>query len=111
MGSKTTLKNKLRFCLALCGMMLLVAVATMLPSPSFAQDPGGVKTGNLGDIDTAVVKVLDTVSKVKDTTAGILSRNISKLTAAVSTIGDASGHNKIAINIVWTLLTGFLVMF
>jgi Amt family ammonium transporter len=111
MGLKTNLKNRLRYCGALAGMMLLVAVATMLPCPSFAQDPGGVKTGNLGDIDTAIVKVLDTVSKAKDTSAGVVSRNISKLAAAVSTIGDASGHNKIAINIVWTLLTGFLVMF
>jgi hypothetical protein len=83
MGSKTNLKNKLRFCLALCGMILLVAMATILPSASFAQDPGGVKTGNLGDIDTAVVKVLDTVSKAKDTSIGVVRSNISRLTAAV----------------------------
>jgi Amt family ammonium transporter len=92
-------------------MILLVAVAIILPFASFAQDPSGAKTGNLGDIDTSAVKVLDTVSKAKDTSVANVSKSISRLSAAVSTIGDASGHNKIAINIVWTLLTGFLVMF
>ncbi len=37
--------------------------------------------------------------------------HVSKLATAVQTIGAADGHNKIGINIMWTLITGFLVMF
>jgi Amt family ammonium transporter len=111
MESNTKPKNKFLFCTALSEMILLIAFAIILPLASFAQDPSGTKTGNLGDIDTSAVKVLDTVSKAKDTSVADISKSISRLSAAVSTIGDASGHDKIAINIVWTLLTGFLVMF
>ncbi|HTQ64026.1 MAG TPA: ammonium transporter [Puia sp.] len=82
-----------------------------IPYASFSQDPNGSKTGTLGDIDTTTVKVLDSVASAKDTTVQATSSSISKLAAAVHTIGDADGHNKIAINIVWTLITGFLVMF
>ena len=47
---------------------------------------------------------IDTVAATKDTT-------LNKVVSAVNTIGNADGHNKIAINIMWTLLAGFLVMF
>ena len=80
-------------------------------SPCMAQDPTGAKTGTLSDIDTMAVKVLDTVVNAKDTTAKAVSATVSKLATAVQTIGAADGHNKIGINIVWTLITGFLVMF
>ena len=52
-------------------------------------DPDGALTGTVGDIAVA------------DTTVGL-------------TIGDVAnqiGQNKIAINFIWTLVTGFLVMF
>lgn len=92
--------------------MILLCVASMsMPSKSFAQDPSGTKTGTLSDIDTTVVKVLDTVSKAKDTTVASVSTSVGKLATAITTIGNADGHNKIAINIMWTLITGFLVMF
>jgi Amt family ammonium transporter len=51
-------------------------------------DPGGSATGGIGDI-TAKVAGKPTLEEV----------------------AEAAGHNKIAINIVWTLITGFLVMF
>jgi len=88
-------------------LLILLIIPTLLP----AQDPSGAKTGTLGDIDTTAVKVLDTVSKAKDTTVAGASNTIGKLAAVVQTIGNADGHNKIAINIMWTLITGFLVMF
>ena len=51
-------------------------------------DPGGGATGGIGDL-TAKVPGKPTLEEV----------------------ADAAGHNKIAINMVWTLITGFLVMF
>ena len=92
-------------------LIFLLGLLIISPSLSFAQDPSGTKTGTLGDIDTNVVKALDTISKAKDTTVSTVSSRVSKLAASVQTIGDADGHNKIAINIMWTLITGFLVMF
>ena len=83
----------------------------MMPFFLFAQDPNGGATGTINDIDTTLTKVLDTVSKAKDTTLSSVSSHVGKLTSVVQTIGNADGHNKIAINIMWTLITGFLVMF
>jgi Amt family ammonium transporter len=91
--------------------ILLIIFSIAIPRFSFCQDPSGVKTGTLSDIDTTTGKVLDTVVSAKDTVASAVSSHLSKLAAAVHTIGDADGHNKIAINIMWTLITGFLVMF
>ncbi|GAA3934655.1 ammonium transporter [Chitinophaga oryziterrae] len=58
------------------------------PARSFAQDPTGSKTGTVTDV---------TAAKAGSPTAAELA--------------DAVGHNKIAINIMWTLIAGFLVMF
>jgi ammonium transporter, Amt family len=52
-------------------------------------DPGGTSTGTISDVPVADSKVGPTVSDV----------------------GNQVGQNKIAINFVWTLVTGFLVMF
>ena len=51
-------------------------------------DPNGGKTGTAADV---------TVKDAKNPT--------------LTEVMDTVGHNKVAINIVWTLLTGFLVMF
>lgn len=52
-------------------------------------DPGGTITGTMNDVPVA------------DSKAG----------PTVSDVGAQAGQNKIAINFVWTLVTGFLVMF
>ena len=46
-----------------------------------------------------------TTGTVKDITAKEAGKPI------LAEIMDAVGHNKISINIVWTLITGYLVMF
>src|SRR5690242_223913 len=71
---------------SLIPVMLLVLV--ILAFPSFAQDPTGANTGTINDIAAA--------------TAG---------KPTLQEVGAAAGHNQIAINIVWTLIAGFLVMF
>jgi Amt family ammonium transporter len=65
-------------------LMLFITIAL----PVVAQDAGGTKTGTINDV-TAVTAGKPTLTE----------------------IGDQAGHNKIAINIMWTLITGFLVMF
>jgi Amt family ammonium transporter len=65
--------------------------ATPAPAPSATPrgpDPTGASTGTAADVP------------VKDAARPTLSE-----------VMDTVGHNKIAINIVWTLFTGFLVMF
>src|SRR5258706_166970 len=62
----------------------LVAAAPAAPVP----DPTGDNTGTAADVP------------VKDAKA-----------PAIAEVMAVVGHNKIAVNIVWTLLTGFLVMF
>jgi len=56
--------------------------------PARQPDPGGSSTGNASDVPAA---------KAGQPTLGELA--------------DAVGHNRVAINIVWTLIAGFLVMF
>jgi Amt family ammonium transporter len=59
------------------------------PAPAVRHaDPGGTSTGNAADVPAA--------------TAG--KPTLQELT-------DAVGHNRVAINMVWVLITGFLVMF
>jgi Amt family ammonium transporter len=60
------------------------AVAPVPPKP----DPSGAATGGIGDI-TAKIPGKPTLEEVADTV----------------------GHNKISINMMWTLVAGFLVMF
>ena len=69
-------------------VMLAVQV---LPSVAWAQttpDPSGTKTGTIADVPAA---------KPGQPT--------------LEEIGDAAGHNRVSINFMWTLITGFLVMF
>jgi Amt family ammonium transporter len=63
------------------------AAAATTPAPAMA-DPNGSNTGAIGDV-TAKVTGKPTLDE----------------------LGAQVGHNKISINFVWTLLTGFLVMF
>ena len=57
-------------------------------SPAFASDPSGASTGTISDVAAATVGA-----------------------PTLEEVGAQAGHNKVSINIMWTLLTGFLVMF
>jgi ammonium transporter, Amt family len=67
----------------LCGMVCREVMA----APA-AADPGGVMTGTVFDVPAA-----------KSGEPTLLE------------LGNAVGHNRVSINFVWTLITGFLVMF
>lgn len=72
----------------LLGLVLIALFTCFEPVRALAQDPTGAKTGTISDV---------TAAKAGAPTP--------------AEIGDAVGHNKIAINIMWTLIAGFLVMF
>src|SRR5260370_29216959 len=65
------------------------AISGPSPADQAKGDPGGIITGTVNDIP------------VSDTKAGLTLADI------VNTVGQ----NRIAINFVWTLVTGYLVMF
>jgi Amt family ammonium transporter len=90
--------------LALCLAALLLAAGTILPAMAAdapKPDPSGVNTGVIGDIIGA--------------SAGAPTDNDIKQMSAkeplAAKVGDVTGHVRISINVVWTLLCGFLVMF
>ena len=95
LSNNSTLLQKARSYLPYILTTVFLMVILIL---AFAQDPSGANTGTIKDIG------LDTLAASKDTM-------VNKMVSTVNTIGNASGHNKIAINIMWTLITGFLVMF
>jgi ammonium transporter, Amt family len=80
--------NRLRLSAPVLISFAVVLILMVLPFISFGQDPAGVNTGTINDVTAA--------------TAG---------KPTIQEVGAQAGHNKIAINIMWTLITGFLVMF
>ncbi len=70
-------------------LMLALLVGAWFAGPVLAaNDPSGANTGTINDV-TAAIAGQPTLAEV----------------------GAQAGHNKIAINMMWVLLTGFLVMF
>src|SRR5881628_603083 len=64
------------------------AAPAAAPAPPPKPDPGGIATGGIADVT---------------------AKEAGKPTLAE--IADFAGHNRVSINLMWTLLTGFLVMF
>ena len=79
-------------------MATIMVLLMLSPIFTIAQDPTGANTGTVKDLG------IDTLAASSDTA-------INKVVSAVNTIAAADGHNKISINIMWTLICGFLVMF
>jgi Amt family ammonium transporter len=78
----------LKFSIPKLFSVLVLIICISIAFSSFAQDPTGGNTGTVNDV-TAVSAGKPTIDEVAAT----------------------AGHNKISINIMWTLITGFLVMF
>ena len=100
---------------------LLVAVVAVASSVGFAQTPAPAPSAPGAAITANDVKNVDTpsaASRLKGDPDGGLTGNVSDVSVGDAKkgllIGDALnqiGQNKVAINFVWTLITGFLVMF
>jgi Amt family ammonium transporter len=77
------------------------AAPAAAPAPAPVADPSGANTGGAGDIvggsaNAPTQEELDKMPKTEPMAAKV---------------ADVVGHNKISLNIVWTLVCGFLVMF
>src|SRR5881394_252749 len=83
-----------RYLFIALGLFLFLAASALLHGAS-APDPSGTHTGTAADV--AGLKI----DQLKG--AGAMSQ--------LAALADEVGHNKIAINFVWTLIAGFLVMF
>ena len=92
-------------------LMLSLTAFNVNAQTSRTPDPNGGATGNFSDIDTTAPKVVDSLSKSKDTSIAGLSNSVNKLATSVATVANADGHNKVSINMVWLLITGFFVFF
>lgn len=98
--------------------VLLTAILTLASLPGFGQTTAPapsapVTTNEIKNVDTPKVE-----TRLKGDPDGSLTGNVSDISTSDAkkglTIADALnqvGQNKIAINFVWTLITGFLVMF
>jgi ammonium transporter, Amt family len=69
-------------------LLMLLVGCTIAFSQERANDPSGANTGGAADV---------TAAKAGEPT-------VAELAAFV-------GHNRVAINMMWTLITGFIVMF
>lgn len=86
---------------ALVALLLAAAATPLFAGDGPKPDPSGADTGGIADIvgASAGAPTADDIKAMADK---------EPLAAKVA---DAVGHNRIAINMVWTLVAGFLVMF
>jgi Amt family ammonium transporter len=77
------------------------AAAAPAPAPELKPDPSGANTGGASDVVGASANA-PTADDLK---------NLSPKEPLAAKVADVAGHNRIALNIVWTLVAGFLVMF
>jgi ammonium transporter, Amt family len=98
---------------------VLVLSTVLIAQQVLAGDPGGSKTGTAADVQNAEGSGL-MVTPPTDKTAPDYADKLKaydqfKSQAAQEPLAvqlaDSVGQNRIAINLMWTLLTGFLVMF
>jgi Amt family ammonium transporter len=77
------------------------AAAAAPAAPALAPDPSGANTGGAADVVGASAGA-PTADDLK---------NLGPKEPLALKLADTVGHNRISINIVWTLIAGFLVMF
>ena len=103
-------KRSVKFASLLCMTLMMLGLAlpvladttTSTPAtPVVMNDPSGANTGGAADVIGA--------------TAGAPTQQefttMSKTEPLAGKLADVVGHNRISINVVWTLVAGFLVMF
>ena len=108
-------------CLLTVGVALSVATHAQTPAPAAAPAaaaPAPVLSPADAELKDTAGKAPATADLAKGDPGGVLTGTINDVPAADSkagvTVPDVAnqvGQNKIAVNFVWTLITGFLVMF
>ena len=87
--------------LALLLMLIFMTIGLAFVTFAAEPDPSGAKTGGAADVVGASANA-PTADDLK---------NLSANEPLAAKLADVVGHNRIAINMVWTLVCGFLVMF
>ena len=91
--------SRIRLCISI--LLVCVVLSAAASVAVFAGDPDGTKTGTSADVVGA--------------TAGAPSaddlKTAQKSEPFAAKLADVVGQNKVGINLTWTLLAGFLVMF
>src|SRR5512143_1011106 len=82
-------------------LLIILAVAGLAWADDPVPDPSGANTGGAADVVGASANA-PTADDLK---------NLSANEPLAAKLADVVGHNRIAINFVWTLVCGFLVMF
>lgn len=98
---KTAVVNMKRMLSIMLLIMTLLTLGTSAFADGPAPDPSGAGSGKASDVVGASANA---------PTADDL-QNLAANEPLAAKLADAVGHNRIAINIVWTLVCGFLVMF
>jgi Amt family ammonium transporter len=98
--------------------ILRTALLCLAAAAAFAQAPAPAPASPVTVEDIKAVPTPDNAARIKGDPDGSLTGNVGDIVVSDSkkgiTIGDVVnqiGQNRIAINFVWTLITGFLVMF
>jgi Amt family ammonium transporter len=89
---------------ALCLLALLVGLGAALPAladEAPKPDPSGANTGGIND----------TVGASPGAPTADDIKAMAEKEPLAAKVADVAGHNRISINMVWTLVAGFLVMF
>lgn len=83
-------------------MLLLLGLCTASLLQAAEPDPSGGKTGGVADVIKATEAAPQTQQEFDE---------LAKNEPLAAKLADVVGHNRIAINFVWTLVAGFMVMF
>lgn len=109
----------LKFLIRIMMPAVLVFCTVLIAQYVLAGDPGGNKTGTAADVQNAegnsIVIEQPVDQKAPDYADRLRDYEAYKVQAAKEPfavqLADGVGQNRIAINLIWTLITGFLVMF
>ena len=115
-----TFRN-LFLCFVVLALALAVGVAVYAQAPASAAAPAAAAPApspSTAELATAASKAPTTNDLAKGDPGGSITGTVNDVPVSDSktglTLGDTAnqvGQNKIAINFVWTLVTGYLVMF
>lgn len=97
----------MRFVVVLWAMMTVLTVFSNVRA--YAQDPVGAKSGTIADAKDASGTAFKPADDASDEGKAFAQQAATEPLAVK--LADSVGHAQASINMVWTLVTGFLVMF
>jgi Amt family ammonium transporter len=99
-------------------LLSLIILILCLSAPAFGQAPAVSPPASPSSSSVIPVPKVDADARVKGDADGSQTGNAGDVTVSdpakgltITDLANQAGQNKVAINFVWTLITGFLVMF